>query len=82
MDDVLKIPIDYKGEELEFEAKLIPYGYIHRLVVEIEGIEVHFEPDEERQYRAILSDSALEKNLVPDVHLIKKISEVLNNLEK
>jgi hypothetical protein len=82
MDDLLKIPIEYKGEEIEFEAKLVPYGYIHRLVVNIEGVDVHFEPDEERQYRAILSDEANEKGIVPNVELIKKIAEVLNNLAK
>jgi hypothetical protein len=80
MDEVLRIPVEYKGEEIEFEANLIPYGYIHRLVVDVEGVEVHFEPDEERQYRAILSDRAIEKNLVPNVELVKKIAEVLNKI--
>ncbi|HEY0055274.1 MAG TPA: hypothetical protein VGB63_07955 [Pedobacter sp.] len=80
MDELLKIPIEYKGEEIEFEAKLILYGYIHRLVVDIEGVEIHFEPDEERQYRAILPDAAIEKNQLPNVELVKKIAEVLNKV--
>jgi hypothetical protein len=82
MDESLKIPVEHKGEELEFEAKLIPYGYIHRIAVDIEGVEVYFEPDEERQYRAILSEEATEKDIVPNVELLKKIAEVLNSLGK
>jgi hypothetical protein len=81
MDDVLKIPVEYKGEELEFEARFIPYGYIHRIVVSVEGVKVYFEPDEERQYRAILSDEANKKGIVPNVELIKVIAEVLNKVD-
>jgi phage-related protein len=82
MEDSLKIPVTYKGEELEFDAKLVPYGYIHRLLIDVEGIEVYFEPDEDRQYRAILSDEALSKNLTPNIELIKLIVEVLNQIGK
>jgi hypothetical protein len=48
----------------------------------VEGVKVYFEPDEERQYRAILSEEANEKGIVPNVELIKMIAEVLNNLAK
>ena len=78
MEEGLKIPVTYKGEEVEFIAKLIPYGFTHRFAVDIGGIEVYFEPDEDREYRAILSDDALAKFRMPNVELIKLIAQVLN----
>lgn len=79
MEEGFKLPVTYKGEEREFDAKLIASGYTHKFHVDIEGVGVFFEPDEERQYRAILDHEAIEKNLKPNADLIQLIG---NKIEK
>lgn len=54
MSDFVTITVPYRDTEKEYEAEFQPTGYTHRFRVEIEGVEVFFEPDEEKQYRAII----------------------------
>ena len=65
MEEGFKLPIVYQGQEREFEATFIATGYTHKFHVDIEGVGVYFEPDEERNYRAILDEEALAKQLKP-----------------
>lgn len=60
MDEFFMLPVTYKGEELEFEAKLLLQGYIHRFEVIVNDIPVQFEPDEEGSYRALLNAQQME----------------------
>jgi hypothetical protein len=53
-EDVYEIPVHYRGEEVLVPAQLIVSGYTHKFRVELGGHEVFFEPDEERNYRAML----------------------------
>jgi hypothetical protein len=46
--------IQYKNEERVFNAVLSQYGYLHRVTIPVGDIEVIFEPDEERNYRAVV----------------------------
>ena len=55
MEDSFSIEVDFNGKEYSFEARLIAIGYTHKLCIIINDVEVTFEPDEERNYRAILS---------------------------
>ena len=54
MDDIYEIPVHYKGEEMLVPAQLVVTGYTHKFRVDVAGQEVYFEPDEERNYRALL----------------------------
>ncbi|WP_423149725.1 hypothetical protein [Rubrolithibacter danxiaensis] len=83
MEETFTLKANYKGEERGFEAKLVSYGYSYRFHVDIDGVGVFFEPDEERRYRAILDNEAIEKNLKSNVELVqlvgKKIEELFRN---
>ncbi len=81
MDDVFVLPVNYRGKELEFEARLLLHGYIHRVEISINDFIVLFEPDEERNYRALVSIEQLEsKENAPDKGLLQAIAEVLETL--
>lgn len=80
MEDSFKIPVTYKGKELELEANLITTGYIHKFHVDVQGVGVYFEPDENRNYRAILDEQAIDKNLKPNIELIKLVSNKIEEL--
>ncbi|WP_184549855.1 hypothetical protein [Mucilaginibacter sp. FT3.2] len=62
MNESLPIPINFQGSALQFDARFFNYGYSHRVEVNINGIPVIFEPDEERNYRALVSAGQLEAN--------------------
>ncbi len=82
MDDVLLIPVTYRGEEIDFEARLLNMGYTFKIQVDIYGQLVLFEPDEEKNFRAILdpTDQAQGKSI--DIALLKAIAEVLETVMK
>jgi len=54
-EDWFDISVDDQGEELEFEARVLFAGYTHRVEVIVHDIPVLFEPDEELNYRAMVS---------------------------
>jgi hypothetical protein len=78
MEELLNIPVTYQGKELEFEGRFFAYGYIHRIEVNIYGTLLLFEPDEERNYRAILADGQTGK--LPEPGLIGAIAAQLESL--
>jgi len=57
MLEPFKLPVTYKGKELLLDAQFSRTGYLHKITVDISGVEFIFEPDEERNYRAISSDA-------------------------
>jgi hypothetical protein len=54
MEDTFDIPVTYKGKELLFKSQLLILGYTHKISVDVNGTEVLYEPDEERNYRAVI----------------------------
>ena len=82
MEEGFKLPIIYKGQEREFEATLLTTGYTHKFHVDIDGVGVYFEPDEERNYRAIIDENALAKQLKPDLELVGLVGDKIEELFK
>jgi hypothetical protein len=61
-------------EGKEYKGELIAYGYSYKIVFLINDIPVSFEPDEERNFRAIVPVE-LSDNIKPE--LLKSIVEEL-----
>ncbi len=81
MEDMFMLPVIYNGEEKEFEVKLIPYTYTYRFEVTINGVEVQFEPDEEQNYRALLTHEQLQmQNNRLDINLLEVVAGHLKEL--
>ena len=81
-EDSLEIPVTYKGEDLLFQGELLLMGYTYKIQVEVEQQLIMFEPDEERNYRAILTEEQLQKNKKLDVGLLQAIAQVLESVVK
>ena len=75
MEDSFSIDIYFRGKEYNFEAILIAVGYTHKIRIVINGVEVTFEPDEERNYRAILNDIGQGAIKDSDIELIKAVGD-------
>jgi len=54
MSETLEIPVRYKKEDLVFKAHTIRFGYVHHIVVDVNGTPVTIERDEEGNYRALV----------------------------
>lgn len=82
MEESLEIPVTYKGEELSFPCKIMPSGFVLAFGVEIAGQLVTFEPDEERNYRAVLPATQLTERTKLEPDLLKAIAEVIESIVK
>jgi hypothetical protein len=82
MDEHFEIPVLYQGQECCFPATLRMRGYGRQFRVEVNGVEVVFECDEEENYRAILEASQLENNTKVDVKLLEAIAQVLESVTR
>ncbi len=78
MLDFFDLPVEYNGNEKLFPAELQPMGFTHKIKVTVEGIEILFEPDEERNYRAVNYDSG--KSISIDLGLLQAICKTLDDL--
>ncbi len=79
MDQFFQLPIFYKGEQLSFTANLIRVGYRYQFQVKINEQKIFFEPDEERNYRAINYNADLAGKQNVNIEQVKLIAEALKN---
>lgn len=80
MHETFDLPVWYNGKEIMFPAELQPYGYTHRIAVHIENFPFIFEPDEEKNYRAIISIEDQKKAEKIDKLLLQTVAETLQDL--
>ncbi|HEX8548940.1 MAG TPA: hypothetical protein VF691_18385 [Cytophagaceae bacterium] len=76
MEESIEIPISYKGEEIIFLGIIVSTGYNYSIKVDINGLTVTFEPDEERHYR-IMIDPLQANTHKYDLELLKCIASAL-----
>ena len=67
------LPVIYKGTQIILPSVFYRWGYSYKIMVEIEGRQVYFEPDEERNFRAVAEG---ESRVVP-VQVLQAIAEAL-----
>ncbi len=81
MDEDFDIPVLYNNKEIAFKTKLLKFGYSYRFEVDIYGNPVIFEPDEERNLRAIIAPSKTPEDKF-DTLLLQKIATAIESLIK
>ena len=82
MDSELEVPVTYKNQELIFYAKFIQFGYSYKFEVEVNGILVFFEIDEEKNFRAMIDPKIDHGDHKIDKELIQLIAETLAEMLK
>lgn len=80
MEELFQIPVTYHGKEIQFDAQLLQLGYTRKIQVDVNGIIVYLEKDDEGNFRAVLSDTQNENKV--DKELIKEIVQTLELLLK
>jgi len=76
------IPVTHSGKEFEYPAKLLQYGYSYKIEVEVDGAQILFEPDEERNWRAQLQPDQWELKDKMNVDLLIKIANRIDEILK
>ena len=82
MPDDFDIPVTYKGKEHSFPASLVSTGYSYKIQVDVFGKTISYEPDEERNFRALINNADLDQQDRIDKSLIKEIGETLEAIFK
>ena len=77
MDYDLEVPVTYKNQEWIFNAKFIQFGYSYKFEVDVNGVIVFFEPDEERNFSAMIDPTIDHVTHKIDKELIQLIAETL-----
>ena len=77
--DTVEIPVTYKNKEFSFQAHVVRFGYVNHIIVDLDGVQITIERDEEGNYRA-LGDSEKIKDSKVEVDLIKEIIRVLESV--
>lgn len=82
MEEEFELPVLFYNTELNFPAKLLKYGYSFKLDVNIYGTKVQFEPDEERNWRALISYEEVQANKKLNPELLEAIIAAIENVTK
>ena len=80
MDDSFFLPVNYRGQELQFPAVLVHRGYTQAIVVEVNDVTVTYERDDEGNWRALVPPEHMAKP--PAVELLRAIGETIEELLK
>ena len=78
--NMFDISVQYKGKELQFTGELLQVGYVHKILIDVNGLEVSLEKDDAGKYRAVLIDLQAENKI--DKELVKAIVESVEELLK
>ncbi len=80
--DEFELALKFKGKDILLPVKLMNYGTAYKLEVEIDGTKVLFEPDEERNWRAMISYEDVQADKKPDTGLLELIAKELDSILK
>lgn len=82
MDDSLFIPVVFNGQQMELPARVVQTGYTIKLEVEIDGSKIIFEPDEERNWRAVIPYEDVSTHRPINTDLLRTIAGVIDEVTK
>ncbi len=78
--ETFSLTVNHNNKEYTIEGSLLQLGYTHKIYLDVEGIEVVLEPDEERKYRAVV---APELAGTIDQHLVAAVvAEIQQHLDQ
>lgn len=81
MDEGMEMTIFLGREAYNFRVCLLTAGYIHKFSVFVNGIDVVYEPDEERNYRAVVAEADNCKITAQHIELIRAIGDKFQNIQ-
>ena len=77
-----ELPVLFNNIEWVFPGKFLDYGYSSKIEMYIEGTKILFEPDEERNWRALISFEDVQANKELDKDLLEAIARAIDAVKK
>ncbi len=82
MNPDLILSVTFEGKVLSLPAYIMQFGYVARLNVEIQGMTVTFERDEESKWRAVIGYADLIADKKVKKELLEAVADVIDELTK
>lgn len=82
MEEEFELPVVFNNKEQSFTTRLLNYGNSYKLEVDVEGTKVLFEPDEERNWRALISYEDVQNNKKINAELLQAIALAIEEVLK
>lgn len=82
MESEFLLPVSLEEKVLELPAKIVQFGYVVKLEVEIKGKIVTFEPDEERNWRAVMEFEDLIAGKKVKKDLLEAVAGMIEDITK
>jgi hypothetical protein len=82
MEEGFELPVVVNNTEYSFPALLLNYGYSYKLEVDIDGTKVIFEPDEEQNWRALITNEDLAANKKINRDILQAIASSIEAILK
>jgi len=79
MDNHFELTVTHNDKEITFNCQLLHYGYSYKIEVDIMGTKILFEPDEERNWRAVIPYEEIDKNKNLNKDLLNAIAISIDN---
>lgn len=80
MDDVLTLPVTWKGAELDLPLQIVPQGYTYRFIVQVEDTELTIERDDGGELRALIYNADGHTGKLPEQALVAEIVATIEKL--
>lgn len=78
MEENTTLSVTYRNQELEIPIRMMMQGYSYKIETLINDTAVWFEPDEERNFRAVLPyDTDAGLVTLPDGALLQAVADAL-----
>lgn len=78
----IEVSVTYKNKKTFFNAHFLQAWYTYKFEIDVNGINIFFEPDEEQNYRALVAPEMINKINNIDGELLKLIAKSLKNILK
>jgi hypothetical protein len=75
------LPVEYQHKTIEFPALLRIFAHTHKIEIQVGETAIVFEPDEERNYRAVVNPEEVHLRQI-DTSLLKAIAGALETAFK
>lgn len=79
MEHFFTLPVSYQGNEYEYKARLVTFGYSFKFYVVVDKRELIFERDDEMNLRVLDADTHQEPL---DKELLAAIASALKNISQ
>lgn len=80
MEQEFELPVEYRGQELNFAGRIVTVGYVYKLYIMIHDEEFVFERDDDGKYRVLTEGVTYEKPV--DRGLLEAVIAVLDGLSE